>query len=146
DPGQRVVHLDVVDLEVGDRARATGTPVDDARAAVDVALAIEVRKETHDGARVLLVHREAVAPVVERGAEGAQLPHDLAPVIANEVPAEPDELLAADVVEALALGSKAAPHHGLQRDSGVVVPGLPERVEVAHPMPANEDVLRRSVQ
>ena len=146
DPGQRVVHVDVAHLEVRHSARAPGAPVHDPRPAVDVALVREVDEEAHHRACVLVVHREAVAPVVEGSAKRPQLLHDLAAVVADELPAQLHEALAADVLGRLAVIGEPASHHRLQRDPGVVVSGLPESVEVAHAVPADEDVLRRGVQ
>ena len=146
DRGQRLVELDVVDLEIGDDARAARAPVHDPAAAVEVALLGEVDEEAHHRARVALVHREAVAAVVERGAERAELAHDLAAVVADELPAALHEGLTADVLRGQALGREPAHHHRLERDAGVVVARLPERVEAAHAVPADEDVLGGAVQ
>ena len=143
---QRVVDVLVVDLEVGDDARAAGAPVDDARPAVEVALVGEVDEEAHHRARVGVVEREAVAAVVERRAHRAQLPHDLAAVIAQELPALLHEALAPEVAVVDPLVGEEANHDALQRDRRVVVARLPESVEVAHAVPADERVLARGVQ
>ena len=66
---QRVVHLLVRDLEVGDRRLMERAPVDDAVGAVNPAAIPEADEERHDGADVVVVHREALARVVERRAE-----------------------------------------------------------------------------
>ncbi len=65
DVQQCVVDVDVVELEIRQRARVEWTPVDDAVVAVDPAAAVQVDEKAHHGARVLVVERESLAPVVE---------------------------------------------------------------------------------
>ena len=60
-----VVDVDVRELEIGERRQVERAPVDDPVRAIDPALAVQVHEEAHDGAHVRLVHREALAPVVE---------------------------------------------------------------------------------
>ena len=62
---QLVVRLDVVELEIGEGALVERAPVDDPVVAVDPATLVQVHEETHHGARVVVVEREALAPVVE---------------------------------------------------------------------------------
>src|SRR5207237_6744890 len=126
DCGEDVVQLEVVHLEIGHRALAARTPVDNACAAIDVALVCEVDEEAHDRARVRLVHGEAVAPVIERGAERAELPHDLPAVIADELPAPLDELVTTEVAVVDSLRREPPHHHRLQRNTRMVVARLPE--------------------
>ena len=144
--GERVVDVLVVDLEVGDHARATRAPVDDARSAVEVAPVGEVDEEAHHRARVLVVEREAVAAIVERRAHRAQLAHDLPAVIPQELPALLHERLAPEVAVVDPLVGEEPDDHALERDRRVVVARLPERVVVAHPVPADQGVLARRVQ
>ena len=66
---ERVVHVDVLDLEVRDRRLVERAPVDDPLGAVDPAAVPEVDEEAHHRFDVGVVHREALAAVVERGAE-----------------------------------------------------------------------------
>jgi hypothetical protein len=44
------------------------------------------------------------------------------------------------------VGGQLALHHHLRGDAGVVGAGLPQRVEAAHPVPADQDVLQRVVE
>ena len=76
--GERVVHVDVLDLEVRDRRLVERAPVDDPLGAVDPAPVPEMDEEAHDRLDVEVVHCEALAAVVERGAEAAELAHDRA--------------------------------------------------------------------
>ncbi len=133
---ERVVDVLVVDLEIGDHARAAGAPVDDPRPAVEVALVVQVDEEPHDGVRVGVVEREAVAAIVERGAHRAELTHDLAAVVAQELPALLHEGLATQVAVVDALVGEKPDDDTLQRDRCMVVAGLPEGVEVAHAVPS----------
>ena len=80
DVDELVVHLDVVELEVGERAQVERAPVDDAVVAVEPAALPEVDEELQHGADVAVVHREALAPVVHRRAHAPELRHDRPPV------------------------------------------------------------------
>ncbi len=143
---ERVVDVDVLHLEVGDRRAAVVAPVDDAVVAVQPAALVQVDEEAHDGADVRVVHREPLALVVERAAETAELAHDHAAVLVQPLPHALDERLAAEVEPRRALPAQLPLDDRLRRDAGVVESGLPERVEAAHAVPADERVLDRAVQ
>src|SRR4029077_9384612 len=100
--------------------------VDDPVRAVDPALLVQVHEEAHDGADVALVHREALAPVVERRAGAPELEPDLAAVLAQPLPDALLERLAAEVLARLALGRQMLLDGVLRRDAGVVEAGLEE--------------------
>src|SRR5205085_9543169 len=93
-----------------------------------------------------LVHREPLPPVVHRGAERAQLLEDRPSRLFEPCPGALDERLAPEVLARLSLCGELLFDHVLGRDAGVVVPGLEERVEAAHSMPADQDVLDRAVE
>jgi hypothetical protein len=95
---ERVVHVDVLDLEVGDRRLVERAPVDDPLGAVDPAAVPEVDEEAHHRLDVAVVHREALAAVVERGAEPAELAHDDAAGLLQVAPDPLDERLAAELL------------------------------------------------
>jgi hypothetical protein len=143
---ERVVHLLVDDLEVGDRRLVERAPVDDPVRAVDPPLLPEVDEERHDCLDVLVVHREALARVVERGAEAAELAHDRAPRLLEVAPDALDELLAAELLARGALERELLLDDVLCGDPRVVVARLPERVVALHPVPADEEVLDRAVE
>ena len=126
--------------------RADRAPVDDPVRAVDPAPLVEVDEEAHHRADVAVVHREALARVVERGAEAAELAHDHAAVLAQPLPDLLDERVAAELLPRRALLHELPLDHGLGRDPRVVVARLPERVEAAHPVPADQRVLDRAVE
>ena len=146
DRHERVVELLVHHFEVGDRRLMERAPVHDAVRAVYPSLAPEPNEEGHDGAHVLVVHREALARVVEGGAEAAVLAHDRAARFLEPVPRSLDECLAAEVVSRQTLLRERFLDDVLRRDAGMVVSRLPEGVETAHPVPADQDVLQRAVQ
>ena len=68
------------------------------------------------------------------------------PVRSSQSHVRVDERLAADLAARRALGDELLLDDVLRRDAGVVVAGLPERVEPPHPVPADQDVLHRAVQ
>ena len=143
---ERVVHLDVLDLEIRDRRLVVRAPVDDAVRAVDPARLPEPDEERHHRLDVRVVHREPLARVVERRAEAAVLAHDRPPRRGEPAPRPLEEGVAPDLLARRALRDELLLDHVLGRDPGVVVAGLPERVEAAHPVPADEHVLDRAVE
>ena len=138
--GQRIVHLHVRDLEVGERRLVERAPVDDSVRAVDPAFAVEMHEEVHHRAHVGVVHREALAPVVHRGADAPELEHDLAAVLAQPLPDARFEGLAAEVLARLPLLREMLLDRVLGRDAGVVEAGLEERVVALHPTRADDRV------
>ena len=133
-------------LEIGQGRLVERAPVDDPVVAVDPAPLVEVDEEPHHRADVTLVHREPLPPVVHRGAERAQLLEDRPSRLFEPRPRALDERLAPEVLARLPLCGELLLDHVLGRDAGVVVPGLEERVEAAHPVPADQDVLDRAVE
>ena len=143
---ERVVHLDVLDLEIRDRRLVIRAPVDDPVRAVDPACVPETDEEGHHRLDVRLVHREALARVVERRAEAAVLAHDRPPGRLEPAPRPLEERVAADLLPRRPLRDELLLDDVLRRDTGVVVAGLPERVEAPHPVPADQHVLDRAVE
>ena len=146
DREERVVHLLVHDLEIGDRRLVERAPVDDAVRAVDPAAVPEPDEERHDRADVGVVHREPLARVVERTAEPSELPHDRAARLLEPLPGQVDERFAPDVLAGAPFLRELLLDDVLRRDPRMVVARLPERVEAAHAMPADEHVLDRAVE
>ena len=143
---QGVVYVLVHDLEVRDRRLVERAPVDDPVRAIDPPSLPEVHEEAHHRLDVGVVHREPLARVVERAAEPAELGHDRAPGLVEVPPHALDERFAADVLPRRTLADELFLDDVLRRDPGVVVPGLPQRVEAPHPVQADEQVLDRAVQ
>jgi len=95
---ERVGDLPLLDLQVGDCRAAARVPVDQVVVAVDQALGVQVAEDLTHGTLVALVEREALAPVVARGAEPGELVDDRSPVLAAPVPDALDEGLSAEVL------------------------------------------------
>ena len=136
----------MLDLDVRDGRVARRTPVRDARALVDESLLIEADKDLADGAAAALVHREALAVPVERGAERTQLEHDAAAELLLPVPDALEELLAAELIAVRALLAELALDLCLRRDAGMVAARDPDRVVALHAVVADQDVLQRVVE
>jgi hypothetical protein len=136
----------MLDLEVGDRGLVERAPVDDAVVPVDPAALPQAHEVRHHRPDVVVVQREPLARVVERGAEAAELTHDRAAGLLEPFPRPRDERLPAEVVARETLLREHLLDDVLRRDARVVVSRLPERVEAAHAVPADEDVLQRPVQ
>ena len=143
---ERVVQFDMLDLEVGESGLVVGAPVDDPVRTVDPPRIPETDEIGHDGVDIVVVHREALARVVERAAEPPELAHDHLAGALEPGPRALEEGLATDLLARRAFGDQLLLDDVLRRDPRVVVPGLPERVEAAHPVPADEAVLHRAVQ
>ena len=114
--------------------------------AVDPAALVQVDEPAHDRAVVAGVHGETLAAVVERGAEQAELAHDLAAVLLEPALRVLVEALAAEVALRLPLLGQLAADGGPGRDAAVVVAGLEERVEAPHPVVADERILERKLE
>ena len=144
-PEVTVVRL-VLDLVVRERRAAARTPVDDVVALVDEALVKELLEDLQHRAVAAVVEREALALPVRRVAEHALLVDDRAAVLALPLPDALEELLAPEVLTALALLLERLLDDILRGDAGVVCAGEPEGVAALHAAPADEDVLNRLVE
>ena len=90
-------------LCVGKGGAAVGAPVDDAVAAVDKSLVIEVYKHLTNSARAALVHREALTRPVAGRAELFELIYNARAVLIFPVPYALEEFLSAEVVSCKSL-------------------------------------------
>ena len=155
---EMTLHLARFDLEVGDRGQHLGVPVDQPQVLVDQALLVEFDEHLEHGLRQALVHGEALAAPVARGAEPAQLACDRAAGIGLPLPDLREELLAVQqflvgVRLGCALDREADPflleiahHHHLRGDARMVGTGLPQHVVAFHAAPADQHVLQRVVE
>ncbi len=134
--------LDVLDLEVGDRGLEPRVPVHQPLGAVDQALLVELDEHLADGVAEPLVHGEALARPVGRGAEALELIDDGAAALGLPLPDALEELLAAHLAarRLLPLHQLALDDH-LRRDAGMVGARLPQHVLAAHALEADQDVL-----
>ena len=155
---EMALHLARFDLEVGDRGQHLGVPVDQPVVLVDQPGLVEIDEHLQDGGRQALVHGEALAAPVARGAEPAQLVDDGAARMGLPLPDLGQELLA---IEQLLVGFarccaldgepdafllEVAHHDHLRRDAGMVGAGLPQHVVALHAPPADQHVLQRVVE
>ena len=142
DVPEAALHLGVLDLEVGDRRLEFRVPVHQPLVAVDQALAIQRDEHLPHGGREAVIHGEALARPVERGAEAAELAGDGAARFRLPLPDPLEEGFAAEGLAGDALFGEQAFDHHLGGDAGVVSAGLPERVPPLHAAPADEGVLK----
>ena len=143
---ERVVDLLVLQLQVGQRGQVVRAPVDDPIRAVDPATVPEVDEERRHGLHVRLVHREALPPVVHRGAHTPELVHDLAPVLPEPLPYAGLEPLAPELLPRGSFLGQLLLDRGLGRDSRVVVAALEEHVVALHSLQAREGVAERELE
>jgi hypothetical protein len=151
-------HLARFDLQVGDPGQHLGIPVDQPGVLVDQPGLVEVDEHFQDSGRQALVHGEALAAPVARGAEPAQLVDDGAARLGLPFPDPGQELVA---IEQLLVGVarchaldgepdtlllEVAHHDHLGRDAGMVGTGLPQHVIALHAPPADQHVLQRVVE
>src|SRR5690606_40954223 len=94
DVPEMAVDLALVDLEIGHRRLQPAVPVDQALVLVDQAVAVQLDEHLAHRRGQALVHGEALARPVGRGAEAVQLPVDLAAGALLPGPDPLDELLA----------------------------------------------------
>ena len=136
----------VVDLDVGDGGLAVGAPVDDAHAAVDEALFVQLHEGLLHRLGAALVHGEALLGPVAGGAQGHQLLLDAGVIFMLPVPHHVQELFPAQIVAGKALFSQLLFHFRLGGDAGVVGAGQPEGAAALHAAPADQNVLHGVVQ
>jgi len=136
------------DFEVGDRGLQHRVPVDQLLAAVDEPLLVQLHESLDDGLGRHRVHGEDAARPVARAAQAAHLALDGVAGFPLPRPDLLDELLAAESVAGLALaGQMEIPRdHHLGGDAGMVGAELPERVEAAHAVVADERVHQRVLE
>jgi hypothetical protein len=107
---------------------------------------VEVDEDLLDRADVRGVEREALVVVVARGAEALELGDDRGAVLVAPLPHALDELLAAELLAAGALGRERALDQRLGADPRVVRAEDPLRALPAHARKADQRVLDRAVE
>ena len=141
-----VLHGPLLDLEVRDRRAQARVPVDHVVVAVDEPLLVEVHEHAGDRAHVVVVHREALVLVVERGAQLAELARDVVAVLLDPLPDPLDERLAPDLLARAALRLELLLDHPLGGDPGVVLAVDPLGALPAHARHPDLEVLNRGVE
>ena len=141
------LHFLLHHFEVGDGGQELRVPVHKALVLVDQAFLVELHEHLEHGLRQALVHGEALARPVTRGAEAAELARNRT---ARLFLPRPDALQEGLAAHGAAIGLvfllKQAFHHHLGGDAGMVGAGLPEHVLAAHPLETDQDVLDRVVE
>ncbi|MEO1367221.1 MAG: hypothetical protein AAFX50_08580, partial [Acidobacteriota bacterium] len=137
--------LPVLDLVVRDGRLQVRVPIDDARRAVDQAVAEHAGEDAVDAAVQLRVHGVALPRPVAGRAHGAHLLADRVAAFGDEFGDPPHQLLAAELVARVRhpFGLELLDHHAFGGDGRVVGPGQPEHLVAGHPAPARHQVLDR---
>ena len=151
--GQRVAQVPQVALlvvvfhfKVGDRRVQLGVPVDQALAAVDQAVFMQTHEGFLDRIGQAVIHGEALAAPVDRRAQTADLPADVAAGLFLPFPDLVEELFAAQIVAALAFGLELTLYQHLRGDTGVVGARLPQGVATLHAAEADQGIHDRVVE
>ena len=145
-PELAVPHLARLNLQIGDRGAQHRVPVDQALVAIDEALAVEGDEDLDHRPAQALVHGEALARPVGRGAQAAELAPDRAARFRLPGPDPLDERLAAEGTAVRPLLRQLALDHHLGRDPRMVHARLPERVAPGLAAIAGEHILQRVVE
>ena len=146
DVPEEAVFFLALDFQVADRGLDGRVPVDQALAAIDQALVVELHEGLGDHLRQLVVHGEVLAAPVHRVAHAAHLAGDGVAGLLLPFPDLRDEVLAAQVVAAELLLLQLALHHDLRGDAGVVRARQPQRVGALHAVVARQAVHDRLVE
>jgi hypothetical protein len=141
DVPKAALHLLAFHLQVRNRGLEFGIPVHQPAVAIDQALAMQPDEDLAHRLRQPVIHGEALARPVERGAEPAQLRRDGAAGLRLPLPHAVEEAGAAKRLARRALAVQQAFHNHLRRDAGVVGAGLPQRIAALHPPPTDQRVL-----
>ena len=143
DVPELALFLLVLDLDVGERGEHLRVPGDDAVAAVDLAVAVQVGEGlAHRFARRAVEGEDEPIPVAG-SAHPPRLRFDPRAVAPDPGPDALDEFLAAEVVAGEPFLGDLLLDDGLGGDAGVVEAGQPERRLAEHAVPADQRVLDR---
>ena len=146
DGPQEAVFLLAHHFQIGDGGLQHRVPVHQLLAAVDQALRVQAHEGFHHGPGQALVHGEARARPVARGAEAAHLPLDGVARLLLPLPHALDEGVAAEVIARGAFAREQARDDHLRGDAGVVGAELPQRVAAAHAVVADQRVHDRVLE
>jgi len=128
------------DFQVRHRRAQHRVPVDQPLAAVDQAFPVQFDEDFADRPGQALVHGEAFAAPVRRGAQPPHLAGDGRAGVLLPFPHLFQEFLAAEVMALDALGVELALDHDLRGDAGVVGARLPQGVVTLHAVQADERI------
>ena len=137
---QEAVFLFALHFQVAHRAHQHRVPVDQALAAVNQALFIELDKCLGHRARQLGVHGEVLAAPVHRVTHAAHLCGDGLAAFLFPLPHLGDKGLSPQVMPANTLGLQLPLHHDLGGNAGVVGARYPDRVGAQHAVVAGKRI------
>src|SRR6185312_9686551 len=119
------VLLFVHNFEIGDRRKASWTPVDYVLAAIDQSLLVEADEDLAHGAAEVFVHGEVLPRPVNRIAEALHLLKYVAAVVLPPLPNAGNELFPSQIETLHALTSELPLHQHLCGNAGMVGAGKP---------------------
>ena len=136
----------VFHFEIRDRSAAIRTPVHNVLPAINQPLFIQPDEHFAHRARQVLVHREVLAPPIDRHSQALHLLENRSAIEPFPVPHTLDKLLATHLESRLAFAAQLPVHHHLRSDAGMVRPRQPQSEEPAHAMPAHKNIHLRLVE
>ena len=128
-------------LGIGDAGLAVGAPVDDALAAIDQVLVVQILKDLQHRLAAALVHGESLAVPVTGAAQLFQLAHDAVAVLVLPGPGALQKTVATQHFLGQALFLHLGHNLGLGGDGGVVGTGHPQGGVALHALVADQDIL-----
>ena len=131
----------ILHLGIGDAGLAVGAPVDDALAAVDQVLVVQILEDLQHSLAAALVHGETLAVPVAGAAQLFQLAHNAVAVLVLPGPGALQEALAAQHLLGQALFLHLGHNLGLGGNGGVVGAGHPQGGIALHALVADQNIL-----
>ena len=128
------------DFRVGKRGLALRAPVDDAVAAVDQALVIELDKHLQYRVGAALVHGESLTAPIAGRSQAAQLTLDASTVFRLPLPGTLEEALAAQILFGQTFLGHSLDDLDLGGDGRMVRAGQPKGIIPQHAVVAHEDI------
>ena len=142
------VRIDLLTLEfvIGERGQASGTPIDNAVAAIYQTLLVKSDKDLSDRLCQPLVHGEPGAVPVATASDTLQLGYDRAEFLLLPGPDPLQELLPSDLLARDSLlGQRLLDHH-LGGDTSMIDTRHPLGFSSLRPFPADQDILEGIVE
>ena len=144
---EMTLHFPVLDFEIRDSGLEMRVPVHEALVAIDQSLAEQLDEHFRHCLVETIVESKALAAPVTAGAEALQLVGDRPAGFLFPLPDALDELVASEIATPdIAFLRQLALDDHLRRDAGMVRARLPQGLEPAHPVIADQHVLQRVVE
>jgi len=139
---ERAFLLFVFHFQIADGCLQAGTPVDQARPAIEQVFLPQANKCFPHSAGELVVHGETLAAPVATGAQATELLDDSPAETCLPFPGPTQEFLAADGLAAGAFFGEHTFHHELGGNAGVIRAGEPEGCFAPHTLIADHHVFQ----